>query len=132
MSTWLDGYLDWPGVRQVFRLSRERTTGGVKTVEVTFGMTSLSTSEAPAGRLLSLVCAHWGIENRLFGVRDVTLGEDASRVRKGNAPEAMAIVRNAALALLPKGAKRSRASMIRQLGSDPERALKLVTGPTRA
>jgi predicted transposase YbfD/YdcC len=41
---------------------------------------------------------HWGIENRNHHVRDVTLGEDASRIRKN--PEIMVKLRSAALNLL--------------------------------
>ena len=41
-----------------------------------------------------------GIENRLHWVRDVSMGEDASRVRSGSAPEALAALRNAAVSLL--------------------------------
>ncbi|TMQ32007.1 MAG: transposase, partial [Planctomycetota bacterium] len=37
-----------------------------------------------ARRLLELTRGHWGIENRLHYVRDVTLGEDGCRVRKGS------------------------------------------------
>ena len=33
-------------------------------------------------------------------MRDVTLGEDASRIRKGGGPEIMAAFRNAAIGLL--------------------------------
>ena len=33
---------------------------------------------------------HWGIENRLHWVRDVTVAEDASRIRTDGIPEAMA------------------------------------------
>ena len=46
--------------------------------------------KAGAKELLGLIRAHWGIENGLHYVRDVTLGEDASRVRRGSAPEVMA------------------------------------------
>ncbi len=42
--------------------------------------------------------AHWGIENRAHYVRDVTLGEDASRIR--TRPGAMARVRSVALNIL--------------------------------
>ena len=40
-----------------------------------------------AGETLEYVRGHWGIENRLHYVRDVTLGEDASQVRTGAAPQ---------------------------------------------
>ena len=42
--------------------------------------------------------AHWGIENRAHYVRDVTLGEDASRIR--TRPGIMARVRSLALNVL--------------------------------
>ncbi|MDX2035486.1 MAG: ISAs1 family transposase [Isosphaeraceae bacterium] len=132
-TTWLEGYLarDWPGVRQVFRLRRERTIKGVKTVEEVYGITSLSRGKASASRLLSLVRSHWGIENQLFGVRDTTMGEDASRIRKGNAPEAMALLRNVALAALPKVKNRSRAGVMRHLCLHPKKALALLEKPGR-
>lgn len=64
-------------------------------------------------------------------MRDVTLGEDACRVRKGNAPEAMAIIRNLVLALLPKSKNRSRASTLRLLSFHQQKALDLVTKTAR-
>jgi predicted transposase YbfD/YdcC len=130
-STWLENYLDWPDVRQVFRLRRERTIKGKKTVEEAFGITSLPPERASAKHLLKLVRSHWGIENQLFGVRDVTLGEDANRARKGNAAEALAIIRNIALAILPRSKKRSRASRMRLLCFQPQKALDLVIKPKR-
>lgn len=127
-STWLEGHLDqdWPWVKQVFRLSRERTVKGVKTVDVVFGITSLPRWKASPKRLLRLTRSHWGVENQLFGVRDVTMGEDASRVRKGNSPETMAVIRNLVLALLPRAKNRSRAGMMRHLGIHPQKALALL------
>jgi len=44
------------------------------------------------------VRSHWGIENRDHYVRDVTLGEDDSRIRQR--PAAMARIRSAALNIL--------------------------------
>ncbi len=76
----------WRGLKQGFELTRERTIRGVKTVEVVYGITSLSGDRADASTLLKLVRGHWQIENELHYVRDVTLREDACRVRCGNAP----------------------------------------------
>jgi len=42
--------------------------------------------------------AHWGVENRAHYVRDVTLGEDASRIRRK--PGVMARIRSLALNVL--------------------------------
>ena len=52
--------------------------------ETVFGITSLPRAEADAGRLRTIVRCHWSVEV-LFHVRDVTLGEDACRVRSDDA-----------------------------------------------
>lgn len=44
------------------------------------------------------VRAHWSIENRFHDVRDVTLGEEASRIRRN--PGLFALLRSFALNLL--------------------------------
>ena len=85
---------DWAGLKQGFELTRERTIKGVRAVETGRGITSLTAERADAGRLLQLTRGHWGIENGLHYRRDVTPGEDASRIRKGTAPQVMAAVRN--------------------------------------
>lgn len=54
----------------------------------------------PAKRLLATVRSHWGIENRLHWVLDVVFDEDASRSRKDNAPENLAILRRLAINIM--------------------------------
>ncbi|MFI1175775.1 transposase, partial [Streptomyces melanogenes] len=49
---------------------------------------------------------HWTIENREHYVRDVTFGEDTSRVRTGHGPENMATFRNLAINTLRKAGYR--------------------------
>lgn len=44
--------------------------------------------------------SHWGIENKLHWTLDVAFGEDASRKRKGNAPQNFSILNKIALNLL--------------------------------
>ena len=46
--------------------------------------------------------AHWGIENSLHWVLDVTFKEDDSRIRTGYAPENFNIIRQLAINLLKK------------------------------
>ncbi len=65
-----------------------------------YAITSAGPAWADAAELLGYWRGHWGIENRVHWVRDVTMGEDASRIRTGAAPEAMAGLRNAAISLL--------------------------------
>jgi hypothetical protein len=99
-TTRLNGYLDWPDVGQVCRLERVVRRGGKETREVEYAITSAGPQWAGAAELLGWWRGHWGIENRLHWVRDVTLGEDASRIRTAAGPEAMAGLRNVAISLL--------------------------------
>jgi predicted transposase YbfD/YdcC len=119
----------WSGVKQGFELTRERTVGGKKAVEVVYGITSLAATEATAERLLGFVRDHWQIENGLHYVRDVTLGEDACRVRKGSAPQVLAALRNAVVHLLAAVESESRPAAIEQLQIRPEEAKKLIGIP---
>ena len=58
----------------------------------------VSTATLSAADAAQAIRAHWGIENRSHYVRDVTLGEDASRIRRN--PGIFAILRSFALNLL--------------------------------
>ena len=75
----------------------ERREGEEVTVETRYYISSLGPD---ARRLLGAARSHWGIENSLHWVLDVSLREDESRVRVGNAPENLATMRHAALNLL--------------------------------
>jgi len=96
----LSGYLEWPGLRQVCRIRRERTVQGQCSRHTLYAITSLPPERADAPRLLQICRRHWAIENRLHCVRDLTLQEDRCRVRAPAAAQALAALRNAALTLL--------------------------------
>jgi hypothetical protein len=99
-TTALNEYLDWPGVGQVGEIESVVTRDGQTTREVRCFVTSVPRSEAGAGTLLKWARGHWSIENRSHYVRDVTMAEDGSRIRKGSGPEVMAALRNATIGLL--------------------------------
>jgi hypothetical protein len=122
----VNGYLDWPDVGQVFELERVRVVGGKTGVEVVYGITSLGRDRADAARLLELARGHWRIENGLHWVRDVTLGEDACRVRAGAAPQALAAIRNAAVRLLAGVKAASKAAATRRFAARPFTAIPLL------
>jgi len=126
-STWLNEYhRAWPQLSQVIRVERERRIKGETTVEVSYYITSLDRTRADAARLGALIRAHWGIENRLHYVRDVTWGEDASRVRKGSSPELLAALRNTANYLLERVKAPSKAAATRRFAAHPDEALPLI------
>ena len=83
--------------------------------EVRSFVTSLG-AEVGAARLLALARGHWSIENRLHYVRDVSLGEDASRIRSGTAPQVLAALRNVVLTLLRAAGVPNVAEGLREIG----------------
>ena len=127
----LAGYLgsDWPGCEQVFRLTRERTIKGKTETNVVFGITSLSRERAGAKKLSGLTRRHRGIENGLHGVRDWTLREDASRIRKGSGPEVMAALRNIVIFLFKRLGHTNAAAATRHYVCNPQKSLELLSIP---
>ena len=99
-TTRLTGHLNWPSAQQVCRIERTTHRDGKKTVETDYAITSVPRDLADASTLLAWWRGHWGIENRLHWVRDMTFGEDASRIRTGGAPQLLAALRNAGISLL--------------------------------
>jgi hypothetical protein len=133
VTTALAEYLgaDWPGCAQVFRLTRVRKTGPKVETEVVCGITSLPPERAGAKALLRLTRGHWGIENGLHGVRDGTLREDASRIRRGSAPQAMAILRNLIVFLFKRYGYENAAAATRHYICHPRETLEILsTGVT--
>jgi len=114
LTTALTGYLDWPGAQQVGRLVRrweehERTGGETRLL-----ITSLGADLGPAA-VLRLARGQWQIENGLHYPRDVTLGEDASTIRTGAAPQVLAALRNAVLTLLRATGATNIAAALREI-----------------
>ena len=73
---------------------------GKTTREIRSFITRVSREVANARQVLKWARGHWSIENRSRSIRDVTMGEDASRVRKRCGPEVMAALRKAAIGML--------------------------------
>lgn len=130
VSTELNAYLAarWPGIAQVAQLTRTVTTRrtGKTTCETVSLLTTLAPAQASPHALLSLVRGHWCIENSLHYVRDVTFGEDRSRLRTGNAPQIMAALRNLAITLLHRSGWFQIASARRHFANQPQDALALL------
>jgi predicted transposase YbfD/YdcC len=130
-SAALNAYLTWPAVGQVLRRTCQRvhlTTGEIEE-EVTYGLTSLPAEAATAAQLEALWRGHWTIENRVHRVRDATWGEDAGQVRCGQAPQALAALRNGLLSLLRALGWTQIADATRHYGAFAQRAIMLLSSP---
>jgi hypothetical protein len=112
----------WPGLAQVCRLVHQTQRRSRWHTEVHYKITSLPPERAGPPDLLRLSRVHWAIENQLHYVRDVTLGEDGSRIRTGAAPQAMAAMRNVVLAVLHRHGMSNRAAGLRHFAWHPDLA----------
>jgi predicted transposase YbfD/YdcC len=100
--------LPFPHVGGVFLLERytrrrSRRNGRAvykNTAVAVLGVISLSPATATAAQVGAYVRNHWAVENKSHYVRDVTYGEDASRVRRGDKPRVMATLRNISTSLI--------------------------------
>jgi hypothetical protein len=125
--------LGFPGAARVFlveryttRTVRKRPKGSrrykkvqIRSAVAVLGVTSLSAREAAPEHLAGYVRRHWSIENKIHWVRDVTLREDASQVRKGPKFRVMATLRNLAIGLIRQASYTRIAATIRKIRNDP-------------
>ncbi|NJM99906.1 MAG: ISAs1 family transposase [Phormidesmis sp. RL_2_1] len=95
----LPSHSKWQGLSTVVMVKRERQLWNKTTTEVCFYITSLA---ADAALLARAIRCHWGIENSLHWVLDVTFQEDQSRIRKGHGPENIGLLRRLSLNLLKR------------------------------
>lgn len=87
---------EWAGLRTIGMIYRYRKDGE-ESHAVTFFISSLPPR---VKRIARHVRGHWGVENSLHWVLDVTFAEDDSRIRKGSSPEIAGIFRRLALSIL--------------------------------
>jgi predicted transposase YbfD/YdcC len=118
---------DWQGLQSIALVQSQRQVDDQTTVKRRYYIASLK-SDAPL--LLQAVRGHWGIENRLHWVLDVTFREDDCHIRKGNGTENFAVLRRIALNLLRRetSAKRSIKGKRMKAALDDKYLLKILTG----
>ena len=125
-SAELAGYSDWPHLAQVCWVERIVHRKGRTRREVAYAVTSLPPQEADPARLLELWRGHWGIENRVFWVGDVTMDEDRCQVRTGSAPQIMAGLRNLVISLFNMAKEPNIAAALRRCATKPSLPLSLA------
>ncbi len=119
--------LDFPHAAQAIRITRrvrDQKTKKWRTVTV-YAVTSLTAVQAGPAELASHIRGHWHIE-ALHHIRDVTYTEDASQIRTGNTPRAMATLRNLAIGLLRHAGQSNIAKALRHNARNHRRPLLLL------
>lgn len=127
-EAWAEFRAAWPGLRSIGMVITLSTRDGKETSGVRYYITSL---EPRVKQFAQAVRSHWGIENSLHWVLDVSFGEDHSRIRKDHAPENFGLLRRLALTLIqrdrsPGSVRRKRK---RAAWNDKE-LLKIILGKT--
>jgi len=97
-------FIDWPCLKQVFKLERRVTDyrTGAMAEETVYGITSLLPKQATAVELLAWTRSYWGIENGLHYRRDKTLQEDDTRMSIAKQAQVMATLNNFIVGLSAK------------------------------
>ena len=96
---WLQGKENWKNLKTICMVERERQFKDKTECETAYYIGSI---ENNAEKFAHAVRSHWGVENSLHWVLDVSFREDESRARKDNAPENLAVLRHIALNMIKK------------------------------
>lgn len=115
----------WASLQSIVMVYRKRYLGHQQTEETQFFLTSLPSDAQNIGRAIRL---HWGIENQLHWVLDVTFNEDASRIRRGHGPENLTLLRRLAISTLNQetSSKRSIRQKARLASMNPDYMMKVL------
>jgi predicted transposase YbfD/YdcC len=95
---WLiERHPNWETIRSIGVIEDWRDINGKESIDRRYYVSSLP---ADVEAFAFVARAHWGIENGLHHVLDVTFREDACRIKGGNAPENISVIRKIALTLV--------------------------------
>lgn len=130
-TTALNLYLAFPGVAQVVRRTRQvtRHRTGKTTHSTEYLITSLDRDRVTLTQIETCRRQHWTIENVVHYPRDESFGEDRSQVHAGNAPQALAALRNAVASLLRIEGWTSLPNGFRHCRNSPQLSLQLLGIP---
>jgi len=108
-------------VKQVCQIVRTTIRNSKTTSETQYAITSVDRDQSDVNDLLKWWRGHWGIENKVHWIRDVTFGEDRCRVRTGSAPQILAGIRNMIINWFRARKVNNFAAELRQNAWNPQR-----------
>jgi len=111
---------DWDSAKTIIYVKRIRKVKD-KRSKVTHAYYLSSVSKS-ASEFLKGIRAHWGIENRLHYIKDVSFNEDSSKIKSGNSAGIFSLIRNLAINIARLNNAKGVKSFIRQCAGN----LKLI------
>ena len=127
----IEGIEAWKGVSSIVEVERTRTVGDTRSIERAYYLSSLALD---AARIGARIRAHWGIENSLHWVLDVTYGEDKSRVRDRTSAANLTALRKPSVSLLSRTPSRGAKSIAQRrklAGWVPDYAFEVLAAISR-
>lgn len=116
---WFADRAKWAGLKTVGMVESLRELNGEQSLERRYYLSSLPLE---AGTFARAVRSHWGIENKVHWIMDVSFREDQSRARAGYAAENLATLRRLALNLLKREKTKKRGIRGKQLNAGWDQA----------
>jgi predicted transposase YbfD/YdcC len=115
----------WQNIETFVMAISYRTVKGITSREVRLMISDLASDQIV--RLGRSARAHWGIENKLHWVLDVSFGEDSNRTRTGHGAENLSTLRRLAMGLMGKvKGKRTIPNLMFLLALDPDERTKVI------
>ncbi len=115
---------NWDDLKHIVCIKRTTEYKGKTTYETAYFITN---AELDAMQFNIGIRGHWRIENSLHYVKDVTMREDALRIKKGNAPQNFSVIRSFILNLLRLNGFNTILSTFRRISSKFEDILGLFS-----
>lgn len=136
LEDYLARELGWPGVKQMGwvycrrdqpELALSHRMGQGSSEQWRTWVSSLSPKQGCPQQIAQWLRGHWGIENRVFWVRDVSYGEDRSTARRIG--PALAQIRNLAISVIRALGYSYIPDGRRELSARPDWGLAVLTKP---
>jgi predicted transposase YbfD/YdcC len=124
---WLGAKASWANLQSLGLVESRREIGEKVEIERRYYLVSLP---ADGVRFGEAVRQHWGVENELHWVLDVSFHEDACRIRKDQGAQTFGVLRHIALNLLKRESRHKRGIKARRkrAGWDRDYLLQVLRG----